>query len=275
VWGDLRVGIIGLGNIGSIMARKLARAEGIEVSASTLSPDKHQDIRAHGVRLLGSNRENAGEAEVLLLAVKPKDVGKVLIETREEVRGKLVISVAAAIPLGLMESIAPETRFIRAMPNVTATVNEAVTCLCPGRSATKQDIESARRIFNLMGESIIVDEEAMDTVTGFVGSGPAYAFLLIDALADAGVKVGLPKKMALHMAARTILGATKMILENEGHPGQLKDMVVTPGGVTVMGLYELEKRSIRAALMEAVDAAVKRAREIAAQMSSGSGSSKN
>jgi pyrroline-5-carboxylate reductase len=261
-----KIGIIGLGTIGGLLAEKLVKSGDFEVIASTLHPERHKDVEEKGVKLLWSNRETAKEADVLIIAVKPRDVSKVLMEIRDEAKGKLIISVAAAVPLKIMERIAPRSRFIRTMPNITAKVDEAVTCISPGSNANRDDIELVKAIFDLMGESITIDEEAMDTVTGFVGSGPAYAFILIDALADAGVKVGLPKKMALRMAARTVLGSAKMILENQGHPGELKDMVVTPGGVTIMGLYELEKRSIRAALMEAVDAAVKKAKEITSQI---------
>ena len=262
----MKICVIGLGKIGTIIARKLVNG-GHEVVASTLHPERHRDVEKEGIKLYYSNREAAKAADVVILAVKPKDVTKVLKEIRSEVEDKLVISIAAAVPLKIMEKVCPRSRIVRAMPNITALVNEAVTAISPGGKATKEDIELACSIFNLMGEAVVVDEEAMDTVTGFVGSGPAYAFMLIDALADAGVKVGLPKDMALKMAARTVLGSARMILENKGHPSELKDWVVTPGGVTIMGLYELEKRSIRAALMEAVDAAVNKAREITSKIS--------
>ncbi|MEM4581947.1 MAG: pyrroline-5-carboxylate reductase [Candidatus Korarchaeum sp.] len=173
-----------------------------------------------------------------------------------------MISVAAALTTELLESLLPRARIIRAMPNLAIMVGESATAIAKGRSATEHDLEVAKRIFGAVGDCIVVEEELMDMITGLSGSGPAYAFLFMEALADAGVKAGLPKELALRLAARSLLGASRMVLEMGEHPAVLKDMVVTPGGVTIAAMHVLEKYRMRAALMDAVEAAVRRAEEI-------------
>ncbi|MEM1537408.1 MAG: pyrroline-5-carboxylate reductase [Candidatus Nezhaarchaeales archaeon] len=258
----MKVAVIGLGKMGTALALGLHKSGKYEVLASTLHPEKHKEVEELGVRILPSNVEAARNGEVVIIAVKPVQVKGVVEEVKEAVKGKLVISIAAAITIDFLESLIPEARVIRAMPNLAAMVREAVTAIALGKRVTRSDVETAMEIFKTIGDCLIVDEKLMDMITGVSGSGPAYAFVVIDALADAGVKAGLPKDLALELVAKTMLGASKMVLELNKHPIELRDMVVTPGGVTIMAMYELEKYGFRAALMDAVEAAIKRAGEI-------------
>lgn len=266
----LKVAVIGFGKAGSAIVRGLLRskdAEKFEIKVSTKHPERHADeAKGLGVYLTGNNREVARWADVVVVAVKPLQVKGVLEEIREEIEGKLVVSIAAAINLAMLEKFAPGARVIRAMPNLAASVCEAVTAFSLGTRATDEDRKVAMEIFGAIGDAIEVDEDMMDMITGVSGSGPAYAFVLIDALADAGVKAGLPKDLSLRLVARTMLGAAKMLLESGKHPYELKDMVVTPGGVTIMAMYEIERSGIRGVLMEAVEAAIERAKEIAGKL---------
>lgn len=252
--------VMGLGKIGTSLALSLS-GKGYRVLASTAHPERHKEVGTKGVEILPSF-EAARRSRVVVIAVKPKQVIGLAEEIREAVEGKLVISVAAALSTKLLEGLFPRARVIRAMPNLALTVGESVTAIAKGESATERDMEVAEEIFRAVGDCIIVEEGLMDMITGLSGSGPAYAFALIDALADAGVKAGLPKELALRIAAKSLLGASKMVLEMGVHPALLKDMVVTPGGVTIAAVHVLERYRMRAAFMEAVEAAVRRAREI-------------
>ncbi|MEM2219113.1 MAG: pyrroline-5-carboxylate reductase [Candidatus Korarchaeum sp.] len=256
----LDVAVMGLGKVGTSLVLGLSRM-GYRVLASTANPERHKDIEAMGIEILPSF-EAARRSEIVVIAVKPKQVRGLAEEIRGAVEGKLVISVAAALTTELLEGLLPRARIIRAMPNLAIMVGESATAIAKGRSATEHDLEVAKRIFGAVGDCIVVEEELMDMITGLSGSGPAYAFLFMEALADAGVKAGLPKELALRLAARSLLGASRMVLEMGEHPAVLKDMVVTPGGVTIAAMHVLEKYRMRAALMDAVEAAVRRAEEI-------------
>ncbi len=260
----LNVSIIGLGKIGAPLALALLN-KGYRVLASALHPEKHRDLEKAGVKILPSS-EAARRGDVILIAVKPRQVVGLAEEIRDFVEGKLVISVAAALTTRFLEGLLPGARVIRAMPNLAVSVCESATAIARGESATDHDVEVAKGIFGAVGDCVTVDEGLMDAITGLSGSGPAYAFILIDALADAGVKVGLPKDLALRLAARSLLGASKMVLETGEHPAVLKDSVLTPGGVTIAAVRVLERYGIRAALMDALEAAVRRAEEIRGEL---------
>jgi pyrroline-5-carboxylate reductase len=253
--------------MGSIIVRSIVKTGDYRVVATDVDPSRRMLVKSYGAEVFESNRDAVKSSNVIILAVKPKDVPVVVTDVKDLISGKLVISIAAAVPLNRMESIAPDARFIRVMPNILIEAGEAFIAICPGSRATEEDFETAVRIFGRMGEVAKIDENLMDVLTGFSGSGPAYVFTIMDAFADAGVKIGLPKELALRIAARMMLGSAKMVLEGKGRPMELRDMVATPGGTTIMGIYELEKGGLRALIMNAVEAAVKRARELSESFS--------
>lgn len=210
------------------------------------------------------NLEIAQFAEVLILAVKPGQVAEVLEEVKPTLApGHLVISIAAGVRLAkLEESLGAGVRVIRAMPNTPALVGASATAFALGRAATAEDGALAQKIFSSVGIAFSLKESLLDAVTGLSGSGPAYIYLVIEALSDGGVASGLPRDVATKLAAQTVLGAAKMVLETGLHPGALKDMVTSPGGTTIEGLHELEKGQARGVFMNAVRAAAEKSRKL-------------
>jgi pyrroline-5-carboxylate reductase len=174
----------------------------------------------------------------------------------------LVVSIAAGIPIAVVEARLPQARVIRTMPNTPALVGAGATAIAAGGHATAEDLNAARRIFDSVGTTVVLDEYLMDAVTGLSGSGPAYIFLIIEALSDAGVKVGLSRHTAQALAAQTVLGSARLLIETNEHPGRLKDMVTSPGGTAIAGLHTLEAGGLRTTLMNAVEAATRRSREL-------------
>jgi pyrroline-5-carboxylate reductase len=209
------------------------------------------------------------ESDIIVYAVKPQIIAAVLKETAEKLdMSKLVISIAAGVPLAAIEScLNKDLRLIRVMPNIAASVKEAASAVAAGAHATQEDIDLALAIFNSIGKSIFLKENyLMDAITGLSGSGPAYIFLIVDALADAGVKMGLARQEALFLSTQTVLGAAKLLLETQEHPGQLKDKVTSPGGTAIAGLATLEEGGLRTTLIHAVEAATNRSRELGEMM---------
>jgi pyrroline-5-carboxylate reductase len=217
-----------------------------------------------GVRTTTNNLEGVREADVIILAVKPQVLVGVLGEIAPAVTSeKLVISIAAGIPLDTLAGALPVgTRLVRTMPNTPALVGAGATGVSAGVTATPTDLELARTLFDSVGLSVVVPESLLDAVTGLSGSGPAYVFLFIEALADGGVRSGLPRDAALKLAAQTVLGSARMVLETGKHPGELKDMVTSPGGTTIAGVHALESKGFRAAAIDAVKAATDRSAEL-------------
>lgn len=259
----MKIAIIGAGIIGSSIAESLLRSRrGFKVIATRREVEKLKDLEKLGATVTSDNKKAAKEAEIIILCVKPLNVKDVLNEIKEQVKGKLVISVAAAIPLSFMKKIAPEARFVRAMPNIAVLVREAFTGYAVDSDITAEDKKQLEEIFGHMGKHAEVDEKYMDAITALSGSGPAYLFIIMEALMYAGLKVGLPRDLALSSSAQTVIGAGKLILETKKPLSELKDMVVTPAGTTVEGIYELEGSGIRTALMRAVEAATKKSEKI-------------
>ncbi len=214
-----------------------------------------------------SNAELCAFADVIVLAVKPQIVDKVLAQIAPHFRpGTLLVSVAAGVSTAAIEARLERARVVRTMPNTAATVLAAATAICAGTHARPEDIEIAERLFGLVGRTVVLDEALMDAVTGLSGSGPAYLMLIIEALADGGVKVGLHRDTALMLAAQTVYGSAKLLLETGEHPGRLKDMVTSPGGTAIAGLHTLEAGGLRTTLINAVEAAARRAAELGAAM---------
>jgi pyrroline-5-carboxylate reductase len=220
--------------------------------------------RAYGIHTTTDNAAAAAQAEVVVLAVKPQVMGKVLEQLAPAIDpSKLVISIAAGVPIAAIErKLGPGARVVRAMPNTPALVGAGATALAGGEHATEADLAAASRLFQAVGQVVVVDEPLLDAVTGLSGSGPAYVFLVIEALSDAGVKVGLPRYSAQALAAQTVLGAAKLLIETGMHPGLLKDQVTSPGGTAIAGLHTLEAGGLRTTLIDAVEAATRRAREL-------------
>jgi len=264
---DKKLGFIGAGNMGEallkgLLTTKAARPEQIQVSARR--PERVQElVKSYGVRGAG-NSDVARESDVVVLCVKPQILDQVLREISPEVsREKLVISIAAGVPIAAIERrLHPPMRIVRAMPNTPATVGAGATALALGEHATDADLTTARTIFDSVGLSVMLEESQLDAVTGLSGSGPAYLFLIIESLADAGVKVGLSRRASLQLAAKTVLGSAKLLIESGQHPGMLKDGVTSPGGTAIAGLHTLEAGGLRNVLMNAVEAATRRSREL-------------
>ncbi|MBI1354514.1 MAG: pyrroline-5-carboxylate reductase [Acidobacteria bacterium] len=266
--GELSVAVIGAGNLGAALLSGLS-ALGDAAPARLLAADadaaKIEAIVSRHPSVEGVSNLAAAEADVIVLAVKPHVVQPVLEEIAPTVGPEqLLISLAAAVPLVVLEEAFEEPQpIIRVMPNIAMTVHAAASGLCRNEEATAEHLELAREIFGAVGETVVVDEGQMHAVTGLSGSGPAYVFTLIEALAAGGVKKGLPQAASRLLAAQTFLGAAKLVLESGISPADLRDQVTTPGGTTIAGLHELERGGVRSALMDAVEAASDRSMELA------------
>jgi pyrroline-5-carboxylate reductase len=216
-----------------------------------------------GIRVGPANREAVSWADVVVLAVKPQMLPAVLSELGPIMAHALVISIVAGVTIRtIAEQVSGATRVVRAMPNTPAMVREGMTALSMGAGVSDDDARLVRVIFEAVGRVVPVEERLMDAVTGLSGSGPAYVFQAIEALADGGVMMGLPRQTAELLAAQTVLGAARLVLESGVHPAQLKDRVASPGGTTIAGLHQLEQGGFRATLMAAVEAATIRSKEL-------------
>ncbi|MDO9518135.1 MAG: pyrroline-5-carboxylate reductase [Methanosarcinaceae archaeon] len=263
-----RVGFIGAGKMGEALIRGVINARAVDGSNIYASDVYEAGLkRLHdelGINVSLDNKVTISNSDILILAVKPQILAALLASIKKSVTAdKLVISIAAGVPLSDIEGgLNPGTRVIRVMPNIAATVSEAASAMSPGASASIDDTEIALAIFRAVGSAIVVPEHLMDAVTGLSGSGPAFIFPVIEAMADGAVYEGLDRHSALTLAAQTVLGAAKMVLETKMHPGELKDMVTSPGGTTIRAIRELEEHGIRAAFMNAVIASSERSKEL-------------
>jgi pyrroline-5-carboxylate reductase len=216
-----------------------------------------------GIQVGGSNREAAAWGDIVVLAVKPQVLDGVLKEIGGELAKALVVSIVAGASISrIADACGGPARVIRAMPNMPAIVHEGMTALASGPGVYEEDVVLVRNIFASIGKVVPIEERLMDAVTGLSGSGPAYVFLAIEALADGGVKMGVPRDIATVLAAQTVLGAARMVLETGHHPARLKDQVASPGGTTMAGLHRLEQGGLRATFIDAVEAATKRSQEL-------------
>ncbi|RMF89597.1 MAG: pyrroline-5-carboxylate reductase [Nitrospinota bacterium] len=259
---------IGGGNMAEALIKGVREAELVKAEQILVTDliEKRRDYlqaRYHVEPVL-ENRQAVSRADIVILAVKPQDIEVVLQEIQPAVTDRhLLVSIAAGVPLAkIHQHLQKPVRSIRVMPNTPALVQSGAAALCRGEHATLEDLRMAQAIFDAVGKTVVVSEYLMDAVTGLSGSGPAYVFVLIEALADAGVKVGLPRDVALTLATQTVLGSAKMVLETGEHPGRLKDRVTSPGGTTISGLHALERGRFRATIMDAVEAATNRSREL-------------
>ena len=262
------LGFIGAGKMASALARGFVRA-GCVKPAQLVASDPVASIRAAfskqtGARVMASNSQVVRAAEVLILAVKPGQVEDVLAEIRDRFTpAHLLISIAAGVTLAQLQANLPTgARAIRVMPNTPALVGASASAFALGAHATAADAELVQQLLSAVGLGLQVREPLLDAVTGLSGSGPAYVFTIIEAMSDGGVAAGLPRDVATRLAAQTVLGAGRMVLETGLHPGVLKDMVASPGGTTIEGLHQLEKAGVRGALINAVRAAADKSRAL-------------
>jgi pyrroline-5-carboxylate reductase len=267
-----KIGFIGGGNMAAALIRGLLHSETMvadQIRASDVKAARLAEIHEkYAIETSTDNDEIVRWADVIVIAVKPQIVDRILAPIAAAMKpGALVISIAAGVPLEAFESrLPPEARVIRAMPNTAAMALAAATAIAPGAHATEEDVATAKALFEAVGCCVVLDESLLDAVTGLSGSGPAYVMLIIEALADGGVKVGLGRDTALLLAAQTVYGAAKLQLETGEHPGRLKDMVTSPGGTAIAGLHTLESGGLRRTLIDAVEVASNRSAELGLQM---------
>lgn len=264
-----KIGFIGSGNMGEALISGLVMSNATNpenIICSDVRKEPLNEIHEkYGVLTTTNNIEVAERSDIIIYSTKPQILGKVLKQTANSLdRSKLIISIAAGVPLAAIASaLVKDLRLIRVMPNICAFVKASATAIAAGQYVQDGDIELAKAIFDSVGISVFIEENIlMDAFTGLGGSGPAYIFMIVDAMADAGVKMGLSRKDSLLLSSQTMLGAAKMLLESKEHPGQLKDRVTSPGGTSIAGIHTLEAGGLRATIINAVESATKRSMEL-------------
>jgi pyrroline-5-carboxylate reductase len=264
-----KIAIIGGGKMGSIIAQGLIGHKilsGRDIIVTDIDSARLDFIRSTmGLQVSQDNINSAKNTDIIVIAVKPQNMAATLTEFSSVIdTSKVVISIAAGITTNFIEaSLAKGVRVVRVMPNTPALVGEGAAAVARGSCATTDDIKLTRAIFDAVGISVEINENLMDAVTGLSGSGPAYFFLIIEALIDAGVKMGMPHDLAAKLAMQTMLGAARLCLQSDKQPAELREMVTSPGGTTAAGLKVLEEGNIRATIVSAVEAATKRSKELA------------
>jgi pyrroline-5-carboxylate reductase len=266
--GKLKIGFLGAGRMATALAKGFVRA-GLTTAKHLIASDPVDVARAAFAKETSgktttSNADVAKFAQALILAVKPDQTATVLGDIRDHFTEKhLLISIAAGMPLAKMEAaLGSSARLVRVMPNTPALLGASASAFALAKSALPQDSELTQKLFSSVGVAFQVKESLLDAVTGLSGSGPAYVYLFIEALSDGGVAAGLPRDVATQLAAQTVLGAARMVLETGMHPGALKDMVTSPGGTTIEGLHELEKGKLRGTVISAVRAATEKSKKL-------------
>ena len=263
-----RLGFLGAGNMGEALLKGVLQAGLLPadvITASDANADRLAHItRTYGIKGVGDNRELVAASDVIVLAIKPQIMAGVLQEVAAVLdERKLVISVAAGVAVaGLRAHLPRAKRLIRVMPNAPALVLAGATAVARSEGLEPGDLETAQALFGAVGRVVVLDEDALDAVTGLSGSGPAFVAIVIESLADGGVKMGLDRATALILAAQTVLGSARLVLETGVHPGQLKDMVASPGGTTIAGIAALEDGGVRRTFINAVEQATLRSREL-------------
>lgn len=264
----LRIGFLGAGKMATALAQGWLQA-GLSVREQVSASDPIASARDHftrttGAATLAENTRVVAQSDILILAVKPQNMPELLGEIRSSLKPHhLLISIAAGITLQqIAATLGNSSRIIRVMPNTPCLVGASASAFAASTAASEADIQLAERLLNTVGRVVQVPEKLLDAVTGLSGSGPAYVAIMIEALADGGVRMGLPRDLASMLAAQTVFGSAKMLLETGMHPAQLKDLVASPAGTTIAGLHALEQGGFRAALMDAVEAATLRAIEL-------------
>ncbi len=266
---EKKIGFIGSGNMAQALISGLILSNSTapeNIISSDVTNETISKVREkYHVETTLNNIEVVEKSEIIVYATKPQILAEVLKETAQALNtSKLIISMAAGVPLAAIASgLDKKLRLIRVMPNICAFVKESATAIAAGEYATEDDISLATEIFNSVGKTVFIKENLlMDAVTGLSGSGPAFIFTIIDSLADAGVKMGLSRKHSLLLSTQTVLGSAKLLLESGEHPGQLKDRVASPGGTTIAGIHTLEQGGLRTTLINAVESATERSKEL-------------
>ncbi|CAM6100242.1 unnamed protein product [Calypogeia fissa] len=259
-----RVGFIGAGQMSEALARGLVKAGILPADRISASNGSRKAIfESFGVTVC-SNAEVVEKSNVVIIAVKPQILRTVLTELRPQLtKDHLLVSIAAGITIDSLQQWGGDVRVVRVIPNTPCVVGEGAAALSVGASANQGDLDLVKVLFDAIGTTVVVEEKLLNAVTGVSGSGPAFVYIAIEAMADGGVAAGLPRATALSLAAQTFLGSAKMVLETKKHPGQLKDDVASPAGTTIAGIHELEKAGFRAAWMNAVLATAKRGEQLA------------
>lgn len=261
------IGFVGGGQMAEALIKGLLQAKTLRPDKiSVVEPvDRRRDYlkETHDVHTVAGLEDLAAEVEIFLLAVKPQVMGSVLASLKKIYTGQLVVSVAAGVPISVyQQELGDNCPIIRVMPNLGALIQEGASALCRNALVNDADLDYATSLFNAVGSAVVVEERLMDAVTGLSGSGPAYVFSFIEAMIDAGVKNGLSRDVARELTVQTVLGAALCLKDSSSHPAVLRDQVTSPGGTTASGLYQLEAGAFKATIIEAVEAACTRSREL-------------
>lgn len=266
---DQKLGFIGLGNmagamIGGMLKEQVTTAANIIGKARTQNTEERMKEKFH-IQIAGNNAEVAAQADILFLAVKPIFFPEIIEEIRQALRpGTVIVSIAAGRTLAYLKQAIdrPDCKLIRCMPNTPALVLEGCTGVCVDENVTDEELQNVMNLLNAFGTASVVPERLMDVVVGVSGSAPAYVFMFIEAMADEAVAEGMPRRQAYEFAAQAVLGSAKMVLETGRHPGELKDMVCSPGGTTIQAVKVLEEKGLRAAVMDAMEACIEKSRNM-------------
>jgi pyrroline-5-carboxylate reductase len=262
---EIKLGFIGVGNMGGAIIRGLLAGNFVpRENLVYYDPDPARQARMDELGVAAAlDSPEVMHSPVVVLAVKPQVLAPVLAGVKDFARPwHLIISIAAGVPLAVLEEAFPGSRVIRVMPNTPTLVGAGMAALAPGRDVTPEDLALALELFQAVGQAVVVEEKLLDAVTGLSGSGPAFVAMFIEALADGGVKMGLPRPLALTLATQTVLGTARLCHEEQMHPAILKDLVTSPGGTTIAGIHALESKGFRGVVMDAVTAAAARSKEL-------------
>jgi pyrroline-5-carboxylate reductase len=265
-----KVGVIGVGKMGEALVSGLLRSSKYssnDIYVYDVISERLSYMQSkYGVQIFNSIADVASTADIITLVVKPQDLLSVIqVLNKISLKGKIILSLAAGINTNyLSKNIQKETEIVRCMPNLACSVGEGMICVTRASNTSQTSLDRVTSLLSLTGHVVQLDEKYLDAATGLSGSGPAYVYTFIEALADAGVRLGLKRDLAFTLAAQTTLGAGKLVIETGEHPAKLKDMVVTPGGTTIEGLVELDKGKLRATIIEAVSKAAERSRQLQA-----------
>jgi pyrroline-5-carboxylate reductase len=258
-----KITVIGTGMMGGAIIKSLLKSGySGKITAVDIQAEKLKEFEDLGVNTSGDNKKYAATADIIFVIVKPGDVENVLKDINQEIKGKLLISVAATVPLAFLRKHVLDAKIVRIMPNLGAMVQAAYTAYCCTENVTGQDKEKVKTLLNMMGGCDEVDEKYMDAITAVSGSGPGYLSIIIEAMTYAGLKVGLPRNIALKCAAQTVMGTGKLVIDLGEEPAKIKDMTTTPGGTTIEAIYQIEQSQIRPAMIRAIEEATKKSQAI-------------